>query len=275
MGNVKQIMYKVNDNLRALRDIIGLRQSELAEKLGMSKQAYWNCENGKSKLTLKQYGILMGILEQNAYREDIKMFFKDIVDYLKREECNDEEDAAYKFSIQKFAEIARTGFKWSEFDITQEQYEKEVDECVKAAMNTLKGTDSQWRPRALAKNEKLVALPHILVNYYGNATEEIENMSRYVIYFIWKFMFEYWNLSWKAITSYTLDQLPDILYQISKCQKDIFKHAPIPNGMQVEDIKEDPDASIKKNMHPIFQQLLFDLAINYIEIDEYVRENLL
>lgn len=79
MSNVnKQMVRKMQDNFIPIRKIMGWRQQDLADKLGVSKQTINNIENNRQELNKAQYIAIRMIIwcEIDERSEDEQVFLK-------------------------------------------------------------------------------------------------------------------------------------------------------------------------------------------------------
>jgi DNA-binding XRE family transcriptional regulator len=72
--NKEELMKKMSDNLMVLRNKLRLKQSELAEKVGISRQTLLEIEKGKRAM---QWNVFIGLLA--VFREDIST--NDLLDH--------------------------------------------------------------------------------------------------------------------------------------------------------------------------------------------------
>jgi DNA-binding XRE family transcriptional regulator len=69
LGSDCDIELDMTDYLKRFRKIRRLSQKEMGWILGVSRPAYWNCENGKRDLSLKEFLILSYVREDNEFEE--------------------------------------------------------------------------------------------------------------------------------------------------------------------------------------------------------------
>src|SRR5699024_8756854 len=67
------------NKIKGYRNMLNLNQKEMAELLGISKQSYWNKENGKNEFSDKEKIIIKKI---KGYRNNLKLNKKEMAELL-------------------------------------------------------------------------------------------------------------------------------------------------------------------------------------------------
>ena len=61
--------------IKVYRESLGLTQKEMAQKIGISKQSYWNKENGRRKFNDKEKKIIRDIIRDYVPNVTIDRIF--------------------------------------------------------------------------------------------------------------------------------------------------------------------------------------------------------
>lgn len=69
--NKDELTKKMSDNLVVLRAKLRLKQSELAEKVGISRQALLEIENGKRTLQWNVFVALLSVFREDSGTDDL------------------------------------------------------------------------------------------------------------------------------------------------------------------------------------------------------------
>ena len=69
--NKDELTKKMSDNLRVLRTKLQLKQSELAEKVGISRQALLEIEKGKRTLQWNVFVALLSVFREDSGTNDL------------------------------------------------------------------------------------------------------------------------------------------------------------------------------------------------------------
>ncbi len=69
--NKNELIFKMTDNLRLLRNKLGLTQDILASKIGMSRQTLVNIENKKRDMTWNNFLVLLTVFRSDRSTSDL------------------------------------------------------------------------------------------------------------------------------------------------------------------------------------------------------------
>lgn len=74
--NKNELIKNMSDNLKVLRSKLRLKQAELAEKVGISRQTYLEIENGKRIMQWNTFVALLAVFRTDSSTGDLLNHFK-------------------------------------------------------------------------------------------------------------------------------------------------------------------------------------------------------
>jgi len=91
--NKDELTKKMSDNLKVLRAKLRLKQSELAEKVGISRQALLEIENGKRTLQWNVFVALLSVFREDSGTDDLLSHYEIYTPELSRYLVSPQSDA--------------------------------------------------------------------------------------------------------------------------------------------------------------------------------------